>query len=545
MSKVGIVLQCLVDNEELRDGFLLAEYDGATPLETLIARTKEFAIASYDRPEIVLLVSKGNENVITDEFAEKHGVRRFVKRTRSFVEAFRGIAREFGFDHVVRIIANNPLVDFDITSEWLSEHIQSESDYTYGVGFPQGLVPSEIVKTKAFFSQRALEDEVAHSRNITPSIKRDSDLAVRHILAPKEIYSYATVQLTVNSDVKLRKLMPYREARNALKSLPNLDELNVPINMTLFIINEYCNLRCIQCVIDFPDKLEYISIEKAREIFDQLPGLGRVTYGGGEPTLAPSYPDIAKEVALRGGDGYLITNGTAMARKNIDATVDYVTEIQWSMDGATKATYDFIRKGAKFERVLGNLDNLIKEWRSREAPHLRKIVPWFVYMESNYREMPEFVRIMAERGLTDIVFSSVFDQEYKNGTKGILIEHPQDCEESKEEAKREAERLGVNISFPFSTGKMEWRDCGAYQKQIAIYHDGSVSSCCMLKHDYFGNLFQKSVKEIWNDPKQQEFRYRLFSNNPNEDCQKACTYLFTNNAWELGRSPQTQNVPEA
>ena len=141
-------------------------------------------------------------------------------------------------------------------------------------------------------------------------------------------------------------------------------------------VTTFCNLRCVQCGIDtYPLANRHLD----RVVLDRLeqevfPTTAFVQYADqGEPLL---YPHLEHALALQRRHDIpatkLITNGMLLDEaKSRLLLASGLTELAVSLDGATPETYERIRRGARFDRVLGNVARFREAARcSRRNPAL-------------------------------------------------------------------------------------------------------------------------------------------------------------------------------
>jgi radical SAM protein with 4Fe4S-binding SPASM domain len=159
----------------------------------------------------------------------------------------------------------------------------------------------------------------------------------------------------------------YREYRRCwLENPANFSVRDFPLHLDVEITSR-CNLRCTFC-----DKLPLLaagqqgdmSLALYKKILDEggegrLWGL-KLSYRG-EPLL---HPQVADMVAYAKGKGvldvYLNTNGMllseSLALRLMESGLD---RISVSMEGTDPVAFERERRGAKFDRILRNLDRLI------------------------------------------------------------------------------------------------------------------------------------------------------------------------------------------
>ncbi len=149
-----------------------------------------------------------------------------------------------------------------------------------------------------------------------------------------------------------------------------------------------CNLYCPMCPREThkqpkEDMSEGVFERLVRESGETAEHM--MLIGLGEPLLDPRIFDRIHYCETHGISTLLSTNGTLLdetnARRLLDTPIKHVT---MSFDGATKESYEFYRKGARFEKVRDNFVRFARLKHERRAPV--QIVAQMVRMERNASE---------------------------------------------------------------------------------------------------------------------------------------------------------------
>lgn len=173
-----------------------------------------------------------------------------------------------------------------------------------------------------------------------------------------------------------------------------------------FRLSNACNLACVMCCGEYSStirrEVEHLPPLDCsypdtffEELADYIPHLRYASFTGGEPFLVHNNYRVWDLIVDRGRHVKcrLITNGTILTPK----VRDYLERLQLadlcvSIDGATKATFERIRRGASFEQVMQNLDYFAAYCRRRRT-NLRILV---CGLAANWRELPE-IFLLARR----------------------------------------------------------------------------------------------------------------------------------------------------
>ena len=277
-----------------------------------------------------------------------------------------------------------------------------------------------------------------------------------------------------------------------------------------------CNLECTFCINPFlPRARTSLSLEKFQRILSEVPSTTKISLVGiGESFMNKELWAIIREARARGIQIGTTSNGTILTDRILQELVR--SDLDWlnfSIDGATKATFEKLRPGAVFEEMLGNVRRVVEAFGGRARP---AIDIWFLSNRENIQELPDMVDLVKSLGIT------------KLNTQGVHYWGHPDWHERVEEAntiddlasvlretKRRADAAGVefqwvNFPDPAAARSCKWPWKGAY-----ITADGFVTPCCENGSDperiNFGNIFERSFTEIWNSEQYQQFRRALQS----------------------------------
>ncbi|MFQ5405664.1 MAG: radical SAM/SPASM domain-containing protein [Candidatus Micrarchaeia archaeon] len=294
-----------------------------------------------------------------------------------------------------------------------------------------------------------------------------------------------------------------------------------PINLELEVTTK-CNLRCVMCEhTHWTEPQLDLSFEDFKKIIDQFPSLAWCNpTGEGSAFLNPDYPKMLRYLKDRDIMVEFVESFNFLREEQLRELVEIGVDRIWiSVDGATKETYEKIRVGGNFERVLGNIKLLMKIKEELNSP-IPELCFRFVIMKENYHEMPQFVDVINNLGdkkwLGDgsyVEFAGLldFDQTQKHKPKQLAVDLV-------EETKMRGASLGVTVAFAHQYHDPEKKCpvnyCGAWSEPY-IMMGGYVQPCCAVlmsnKRDFlrehsFGNVNEKSFKEIWFDPYYKKMR---------------------------------------
>ena len=212
-----------------------------------------------------------------------------------------------------------------------------------------------------------------------------------------------------------------------------------------------CNIDCIQCGLkshplrnlDLPESvLQMLSsggyLEKATSlIFSDY----------GEPLMSSRLTallDLVSQYDIPVSSFF--TNGTLMTDELAEKIVSSgVRLILISMDAATAATYQKIRRGSDFELVVRNIERLQKIKGRMGTPYPRLHFNC-VGMKSNVDELPELVKLASQLGIEAVIYSNLIPYSYELSQES-LARIPELAESKKEQARVVAREMGIRLGL--------------------------------------------------------------------------------------------------
>jgi radical SAM protein with 4Fe4S-binding SPASM domain len=326
-----------------------------------------------------------------------------------------------------------------------------------------------------------------------------------------------------------------------------------------------CNLTCRMCLVRYRPRLDRnvasVDLATFKAIVDTLPDLEEVTLQGlGEPLMAPDLFAMIEHASARGVRTIFNTNATLITRAVAERLVDAApTIICISLDGATAATYESIRDGASFTKVVANVRGLVDVLRARGAdrPQLRIV---FVAMRRNVHELPVLVRLAADLGIGDVrvqnLSHSFADTDGQDGYRDIRRFTDDEALWSSEssssnrqprrsvagrteeaagwfrEAGEVARDLGIALRLPHVEAGEPARRAGEPAcdwpwRAAYVRHDGTVQPCCMLMGDgrgVLGDLRAEPFPAVWQGDAYTRLREALMTETPPDICRGCSAY---------------------
>ena len=292
--------------------------------------------------------------------------------------------------------------------------------------------------------------------------------------------------------------------------------LSYPITLDI-VLTKACNLRCIFCVsygsLTGERWMPFSLYERiAHELFPKVHGIQICS--GGEPFLYPRIRDALRLAIELRCMTTMTSNGMLLGQQAAEWTVSdqSLHELCISFDGATPETLERIRVGAKYERILSNIEYLSALKKRRRMPYPRL---WFRYvvMRSNAEELPLMFDICAKYGLyrVDVVYLNVCNDIDFNES---LFNHQQLAAEVFAEASRRAKERGIQLRLPALPGEDEPVKTCRYPWQFCqIDTDGYIRICYRSWRQRLG-FFHDGFQSIWHGEHYKKIRRTVNTASP-------------------------------
>jgi MoaA/NifB/PqqE/SkfB family radical SAM enzyme len=300
-------------------------------------------------------------------------------------------------------------------------------------------------------------------------------------------------------------------------------------------VTTICPRKCIMCEHTYwkDQEEKHLSFTEFKHIVDNFKGIRWLHLTGeGSSFMNPEYVKMLEYAKSKNICVYLVDTFDMVNEEILQKLVDLQLEgIYLSVDGATKKTYEEIRVGCSFERVTKNINRFL-EIKKEKKSRLPEVNFRYVVLKNNKDELPQFVDYVNSfdkssmgRGARLDFAANLEFEAVKNLSPGIISDSV--LKETMEKAKKN----DVNVFFShLEAGKNpDIHQCIAWMEPYVIM-GGFVMPCCsilmsnsrtVLRKHALGNIFEKSMKEIWNSERYVKFRNTV--NDPKAKVPFMCT----------------------
>lgn len=229
-----------------------------------------------------------------------------------------------------------------------------------------------------------------------------------------------------------------------------------------------CNLSCRMCSRSLMTRDKgFISEEIFTKINDECKaketGIRFIRWG--EPFLHNRILDFSKKIKDGGLPLHITTNGLLLTEKEISFLTDIeLDSIIFSMQGATKKEYAYMRNNKEYDLLIENIRSFIRIRDNKKKP--------YIALTSTMTERDNFSDIKNFKSFWKNIVDSV--------SVGVTDMKQSECI--------------IPVTKKYSLCKEPWQ-------KIGIDWDGEVTACCGDYDRYLsiGNVKDTTINDIWNN----------------------------------------------
>ena len=347
---------------------------------------------------------------------------------------------------------------------------------------------------------KSLTDERSYRRTQLPAPKPDAFA-----------YTWNRWLALATSPARLLNYVRYKSAARTGK-------LNyLPVKLDIENVSR-CNFHCTMCqVSDWPGlkRAEDMSLADFKKLIDSQYGVVEIKLQGmGEPLLGrDDFFEMIHYARSRHIWVRTTTNASILHYKdNYRRLVDSgVNEIQVSIDGASKGTFEKIRRGSKFELVVEN-STLLNDYCRKKGTMLTKM--WVVLQQDNIHEFLDFVPLSHKMGFKRLTFAlnlTDWGQDRWNSINNAVTVEDSVSPEDAERAIKMGRELGLEVGFWNVTSKYQTDRpehlCAWPFERAYVSSDMRIVPCCKIGNPEVSDLGDaRQFTTIWQSAEYEEFR---------------------------------------
>lgn len=172
-KKIAYIIQARMQSARLPGKILLPMpiHSDVSLLGRIIHSLKNAPTAG----EIFIATSINQENDILEEVAREYQVSCFRGEEEDVLSRFIGVLENKSFDIVVRLTADNPVVDIALLDQLIQHHIEAKNDYSLTTALPTGM-NFEIVNADALLELKKQELSAEDKEHVTLFLRKSTTL---------------------------------------------------------------------------------------------------------------------------------------------------------------------------------------------------------------------------------------------------------------------------------------------------------------------------------------------------------------------------------
>lgn len=277
-----------------------------------------------------------------------------------------------------------------------------------------------------------------------------------------------------------------------------------------------CNLSCTMCgfgkEVNPFGKEKFLPFETYKTVLGQIGNITKTIRlnGRGESTIHPDFVDILNytKTEYPGININLFSNFSFSNKRILEALINNKVQLFVSMDSPDTKELSVIRKGAKYDQIVGNI-------KSIKDLSVRPFVI-FTIQEGNLHRIFDIGNFAFENNC-HILYNTIrrdvgietFVEEVERNYQSINNQFKKVnalYNGSSLQCLSPDQLAGVMLeSYNQVKTHGTMSSCPALEKELCILYDGTVTPCNMFNPFVYGNVFEKPIAEIWEGESRARF----------------------------------------
>ena len=261
-------------------------------------------------------------------------------------------------------------------------------------------------------------------------------------------------------------------------------------------LTNLCNFNCCFCPTGtkamqrikgyMPEHVVHALVENIKKF--QIPGVRFIRWG--EPTIHPQYIEIMRRVKEAGAMIHMNTNGIKLDQIQIKQLIEMeLDSIKFSFQGADQGTYNEMREGGDYDRLLQIVREMYQMRGDRLYPYIQisttltgESAEQIENFKNDIGEYCDYYNI----GYTQLNHLNVDDMKISESEKAKI-------KQLQEHEKLNHEYLEV---------------CPEAFDKLSVNWNGDVTLCCSDYDNYLiiGNILDMDLKQLFNSHAANQYR---------------------------------------
>lgn len=293
------------------------------------------------------------------------------------------------------------------------------------------------------------------------------------------------------------------------KLIPEFEEIIVELSYN-------CNLSCSMCgfgkAVNPFSKSKFLTFDNYKKILHQIGDKAKTIRlnGRGESTIHPDFIDILNYTKEQypNVNINLFSNFSFNNRQILEALINHRVQLFISMDSSEAEELTAIRKGARFQFIEENI-KYIKDLSNR---------PFIIFtiQEANIHRIYDIAKL-AFGYKCQILYNTIRRDEGIETFVEMVQEQNQSISEQFQRVTELYSNSALQCLYPDQLAGVQLKvtkptqthgtmqSCTALNKELCIFHDGTITPCNMFNPYVYGNIFKQSLNDIWNSKERLDF----------------------------------------
>lgn len=320
--------------------------------------------------------------------------------------------------------------------------------------------------------------------------------------------------------------------------LPEADEVMMPTVMHLGLSSS-CNLTCRICRNE--QNNQHLSDQSIDTVVTEIiPHLRELRLDvDGEPTVHKrNFRRVVETATRHNVSTFVCTNATLIDEELADfICTSSITRLQLSIDSPVSENLEWVRRGARYDDVVGGIRNLVRA-RTRHGNDDLHFVMHAALLGLNVGDLPDLVRLAHELGVESVSCMFGFIHSYMQPEWSVFWQQERH-DRMIDEAAEVASQLGIRF-LPWGRFSDQMKPpqaqaaapsrvpCSQVYGWTYVDPKGNVYPCCISTAYALGNLHEQSFRDIWFGEKYQELRR---THNTSQPSNPKCAACYISGEW--------------
>jgi MoaA/NifB/PqqE/SkfB family radical SAM enzyme len=277
-----------------------------------------------------------------------------------------------------------------------------------------------------------------------------------------------------------------------------------------------CNYRCTFCIHGRGHQirnaqLDPLAFELLKPVIEQISHV-HIT-GLGEPFLNPHLADYLSYFREKGKSYYINTNGSLLDDSNIDLMATSPSELSVSFDAGDRETYEKIRSGGVWDRVVPRVKRVSQIKADHGGPYPLVYLSFHINALNlmSLKSVPELAR---DLGIDAVKLSwTRLPEEYRTHS---IFRDQKTVNEVVHGVCKELSDAGIQVRNE-AVFRKHVRGCWQFSEMTFVGANGAVAACCSHWLT-MGNIHDNDFQDIWNGMPRRKLALGILNGTPEAAC---------------------------